>query len=69
MPSLNTGIEKENVNVNGVLTFSVALNSDLDLVWNETTENALAWVGCQFRNGSLMRLIYSKKFILHLTCF
>lgn len=58
MTFLDTFIEEKNVNLNGVLTFSVALNSDL--LWNETIKNVLGWVGFQFRNGSLMKLVYSK---------
>lgn len=58
MPFLNTSFEEKNVNVSGALTFSVVLNSDL--LWNKATKNVLGWVGFQFRNGSLMRLICSK---------
>lgn len=43
MPFLNTFIEEKKVNVNGLLTFSVSLNSDLQ--WNETTKKVLHWVG------------------------
>lgn len=58
MPFPNTFFEETSVNINGALTLSVALNSGL--LWNETTKNILGWVGFQFRNGSLVRLIYSK---------